>query len=580
MPWDNERSGVVREPAPKAYAGEQHKARPPAETVAWARERFQGLGPEVLKKTKRIDSGRLDIPVYISLCGPTASRLMATYKQMGKGASPAQAEASALMELAERYSFFTFVTAPRPLARPGELNGPAVPFAHIARSLHHPEPDLERARRVYELLPQRWVWARELASGEERLLPLDWFYAINEYNGPAAGNRQAEAVVQALCEVVERHVSAVVTNENAPTPAIDPASVTDPVARGLLAKYAAAGIEVALKDFTLGMGVASVAALCWDPASLGEASELVYTAGTATSPAQALIRALTEVAQLAGDFESGSSYLVSALPKFADPQAAAAVLEPAGTVSLNELPSVEADDFAREVELIAAALGERGYPAYAMDTTHPQLAIPAVYTVVPGAHFAHRTIGTDCVFHAAKLASQLDDAALAGRVLGEMARVASGAYFLPFFQGLALINQEEPARALELLDQALTLSPPPQDEASIHTQRGVALKDMGRFGEAQAALARAAVFPEPHAEVFNLLGFCHFKLEQYEDAVAAFMRAVELDPGQAINYANLGVNLARLGRDEEAVQAFGDALDLDPALDWARAKLAELEGGG
>jgi ribosomal protein S12 methylthiotransferase accessory factor len=67
------------------------------------------LGHKVLDKTMRIDTGTLDVPVFISLYTPEASMLTGTKKQMGKGASPEQSEASALMELAERYSFWSFI---------------------------------------------------------------------------------------------------------------------------------------------------------------------------------------------------------------------------------------------------------------------------------------------------------------------------------------------------------------------------------------------------------------------------------------------------------------------------------------
>jgi ribosomal protein S12 methylthiotransferase accessory factor len=574
-------SGLRLASAPKGYTGEQHKSRPPAETVAWARERFQALGGGVLKETRRIDTGRLDIPVYISLCGPAASSLTGAYKQMGKGASPVQAEASALMELAERYSFFSFVDQRRPLLTPAQAQalGPVMPFEQILRSLHHPEQGRQQAKRAFRLLPQRWVWAANLAAGRDELVPLDWFYAINEYNGPAAGNRLEEAVLQSLCEVVERHVSAVATHDAPATPALDPASVADPVAGELLAKYRAAGVEVVLKDYTLGLGIPSVAALCWDPATFPHSSEIVYTAGTATSPAQALIRALTEVAQLAGDFQTGSAYEVSALPKFASLEEARAVSRSQSTAALADLPDVSAPDLYDEVAACVAALGHRGYTAYSLEVTHPRLGIPAVYTIVPGAHFAERTRETDCLFHAAKLASQLPDPAQAGRVLAEMARVGGESHYLPFFQALALINLGRPAEALELLDRALGLGPPPGDEASIHTQRGVALKDLGRFQEAKAPLWTAASYPEPHAEVFNLLGFCHYKLGEHEEAIEAFSRAVELDPGQAINYANIGSNLRELGRVEEACEMYRHALELDPGLGFARDNLARLSQG-
>ncbi len=572
-------SGIDLKPAPKAYSVEQDKARHPAETVAWVRKRFAGLGQNVLKETKRIDTGRLDIPVYLSLCGHQASALTSTAKQMGKGASPVQAEASALMELAERFSFFSFIKqTPFDYLNPAQAPEPLMDFQQVANSLHHPASDMETARRVFELLPQRWAWAHNLGAGREEAAPLGWFYAINEYNGPAAGNCQEEAVLQSLCEVIERHISAVVSLEMRPTPAIDPASISDPVARELIDKFTRQGIKVFLKDFTLDMGVPSVAALCFDPASFPAKSEIVYAAGTATSPVMALIRALTEVAQLAGDFETGSSYKVSALPKFATLEEAAYVMDPAGVVPLDSLPDVSRHDFRDEVAACVDALKERGFTVYCLDVTHAELQVPAVYTFVPGFHFALRTTGTDVVFHAAKLASQLPDSDLSLSVLGEMSKAAPGTYYLPFFRALALINQERPQEALEELDAALQLNPPAIDAASIHTQRGAALKDLGRFAEAQAALIKASTFPEPHPEVFNLLGFCLFKQKQYEEAIQAFSQAIELDPGQAINYANIGTNLRELGRVEEACQMYAHAVELDPSLDFARENLERLKG--
>lgn len=572
-----ESSGIELKPAPKAHRIELDKARPPGQTVEWARERFSLLGGEVLRRTMRIDTGRLGIPVFLSLCGDAATRLTGNKKQMGKGASPDQAEASALMELAERFSFFSFMeNAELPLALPGEITGPAMDFTQIARSLYHPEADWERARRVWELLPSFWAKAREMGSGREEQIPLSWFYAINEYNGPAAGNCQEEAALQALCEVVERHVCALISSERRPTPALDPESIDDPVARELYEKFERAGVKVVLKDFSCGMGIPTVAALCWDPATFPAQSEIVYAAGTATSGAKALIRALTEVAQLAGDFHTGSSYKVSALPKFASLEDARYVTEAAGSVRLDELPDVSHDDFRDEIEACVAALSQRGFSVYCLDVSHPVLAIPAVYTIIPGAHFAERTTGTDVIFHAAKLASQLPDPEAGLATLSAMAEVAGEEYYLPFFSAVAMLELGQAEEALAALRRALTLGPPPKDEASIHTQIGVALKDLGRFDEAKASLTRAAGFDEPHHEVFNLLGFCHFKLGEHHKAIEAFERAIEIEPGAAINYANIGVNLRALGQLDDARRMYEHALELDPELEFAREHLAGL----
>lgn len=571
-------SKMELEAAPKGYSGEQDKARAPEETVAWVRERFGAMGRDVLRQVMRIDTGRLDIPVYLSICGDGAKGITGSQKQMGKGAAPAQAEASALMELAERFSFFSFIKGGGfPWLTASQAGEAAMDFAQAAKAVHHPVDDLARAEKVYGLLPQTWAWARNLGRARDERLPLSWFYAINEYNGPAAGNCLEEAVLQSLCEVVERHVSAVVTLEERPTPAIDPDSVSDPIAVELIAKFRRAGIKVFLKDFTCAMGIPSVAALCYDPGTFPASSEIVYAAGTATNPAMALVRALTEVAQLAGEFNSNTSYKVSALPKFTSLEQAEYVTKADGVAPLDSLPDISADDLRDEVMACVAALDKRGYSVYCLNVTHPELGVPSVYTIVPGAHFACRTTGTDVVFHAAKAASQIPDPVESLVVLDQMLEVAGRSYYLEFFRALALMALEQPEEALVSLDAALALGPPPTDEASIHTHRGAALKDLGRYDEAKQALGKAALFEEPHAEVFNILGFCHYMLKEHEAAIEAFGKAVELEPGMAINYANIGSNLRELGQFKQACQMYEHALELDPGLDFARDNLEKLK---
>ena len=100
---------ISLKPCPKGYTYDQDKACTPEETVARFQERLRATDLDVLREIRRIDNGRLDIPVYFSLCGDDARRVIGNKKQMGKGSTPAQSRASACMELAERYSFFSFV---------------------------------------------------------------------------------------------------------------------------------------------------------------------------------------------------------------------------------------------------------------------------------------------------------------------------------------------------------------------------------------------------------------------------------------------------------------------------------------
>ncbi len=91
---------IILQDAFKGYTRDQDKVLPPEETVRRLKAKLKQLDLEILAQTVRIDSGRLDIPVFFSYCGRDAAALTGTKKQMGKGATPEQAEASAVMELA------------------------------------------------------------------------------------------------------------------------------------------------------------------------------------------------------------------------------------------------------------------------------------------------------------------------------------------------------------------------------------------------------------------------------------------------------------------------------------------------
>ena len=71
----------------KGYTYDQDKLLTPEETIRRVRDRLGALDLKLLQETMRIDSGRLNIPVYLSLQGVDARRVVPTHKQMGKGAT-------------------------------------------------------------------------------------------------------------------------------------------------------------------------------------------------------------------------------------------------------------------------------------------------------------------------------------------------------------------------------------------------------------------------------------------------------------------------------------------------------------
>ena len=570
---------ITLKDAYKGYTFDQDKIVTPEETVRRFKNKLKKMDLDILEETVRIDNGRLDIPVYFSVCGRDALDIIGTKKQMGKGGTPSQSEASAVMELAERFSFFSFWKNPTNFRVDTYRNvkNEALPFETIAKSVHDDFHELDRAREIFEELPLKWTLGCNMTKGKEILIPFDWFFAINEFNGPSAGNCVEEAMSQGICELVERHVSSIISREHLNVPAIDLGTVSDALTCELISKFRKAGVQIFASDFSLNTGIPSVGVLAYDPTTFPEKSEIVWTAGTTPDPQKSLSRALTEVAQLAGDFNSGSSYVASGLPKFRDLSEADFILNPDRTVPISSLPSFGNDNIKVEVQSCIAALDAMNMEVLAIDVMHPGLEIPAFYSIIPGAHFRERAVGTSVGMFCAKLISQTNNTPWAIAQLNKMDRLLPDKYYVKFFLGLAHISLNNPRKALEFLEEALKLNPKREDLPSIYSYMGVCLRDMEQYPKALIALEKGAAIDPERTDIHNLMGFCYFKLKEHIKAIEAFHKVLELDPASAIDYANIASNYRDMGNKDMAVRFYKFALELDESIDFARDNLRKLE---
>ena len=562
----------------KGFTDDQDKIVSPKETVRRFRERLDQVSLDILAGTERIDRGRLGIPVFFSRCGRDAAALTGTKKQMGKGATPEQAEASAVMELAERFSFFNFGNNPDNfiIDTHANLEDRAVPLEMIACSVHDHSDDLEVAMRIYADLPMRWSKGYNLTRNESMLIPFDWFFAINEFNGPSAGNCREEAILQGICEIVERHVSSIVSRDRLPCPGIRPDSATDPAVKTMISKYRKVGIEFHLSDFTLDTGIPTVAMLAYDPVTHPHLSEIVWTAGTTPDPQKALSRALTEVAQLAGDFNSGSNYVASGLPKFTDIDAAGYIMHPPRTIAISDLPDLSHENIRIEVENLINVLAAQDMEVLVIDTMHPELQIPAFYTIVPGAHFRERAAGTTMGMFTAKLITQNFTPEQAARRLEEISRLMPDKYYVQFYLGSTHLVMGDADTALTCYRKALVQSPTDEDIPSIYAYMGMCLKDLEKYEEALDVLRKGERRDRERTDIFNLMGFCYFKLKAHEQAIECFKKVLALNPGSAIDYANIASNYREMGEIDKAREYYETALTLDPSITFARENLVKL----
>ena len=80
---------------------------------------------------------------------------------MGKGATPAQSQASAVMELGERFSLFSFYKNDDNFITATEksITEPKMDFSQIAKSVADDSEDLDAAYQFFAELPLKWTWA-------------------------------------------------------------------------------------------------------------------------------------------------------------------------------------------------------------------------------------------------------------------------------------------------------------------------------------------------------------------------------------------------------------------------------------
>jgi len=572
---------VILKDAFKRFTFDQDKVITPEKTVQEFKKKLKEVNLDILERTMRIDNGRLDIPIYFSVCSRDAQKIIGTKKQMGKGGTPQQSEASAVMELAERFSFFSFCKNPENffLEEYKNLKDRALPFEAIALSVHDDSDDLDKAREVFSRLPLKWTRAYNMTRQEEVLIPFNWFFAINEFNGPSAGNCVEEALSQGICEIVERHVSSVVSRNKLSSPAIKLESVTDPLVIEMIGKYKKAGVSLFVSDFSLNTGIPSVGVLAYDPSTFPEKSEIVWTAGTTPSPQKALSRALTEVAQLAGDFNTSSNYVASGLPKFKSIDEADFVTHPQGEKDITELPDLSDENIRVEVENCISALSHIGMEVIVVNTTHPKLEIPAFYTIIPGAHFRERAVGTGVGMFSAKLIAENGKPERAIAELQKVAALMPGKYYVKFFLGSCHLSINKPSEALRYFEEALELDPKEEDIAGIYSYMGICLKDLGQYQQAITILEKAEGYDMERTDIYNLMGFCYYKLREHKKAIQSFRKVLNLDPSSAIDYANIASNYRDMGEKELAIRYYEFALELDSTIDFARDNLQRLQDG-
>ena len=117
------------------------------------------------------------------------------------------------------------------------------------------------------------------------------------------------------------------------------------------------------------------------------------------------------------------------------------------------------------------------------------------------------------------------------------------------------------SEALNANKTAVILSP---QDAQIHYNLGITLKELGRLDEAEASYRQAIALQPDNAQAHNNLGLTLEALGRLDEAEASSREAIALQPSYAEAHNNLGLMLKSLGRLDEAEASSRQAIALQP----------------
>ena len=409
-------------PKPVRNSGGLRSAQP-AETVRKFRHLIDPVSGVVTELTRVGDEADPWLHVYwagsnLALKSDSVHVLRNSLRSRssGKGATPEQAEASALCEAVERYSGVFHGDEIRRRARFADFSdGEAIhPNAvqNFSDRQYECADEINARRMRFNYVPQRFdpdaeidwspVWS--LTAGRHRWLPTSMLYfsapldgkpvyCPPDSNGCASGNTLEEAILQGFFELVERDAFACWWYNRVALPEVDLESFDDPWLSRARDRYRAHNREIWVLDATGDLGVPAFVAVSRRTAE--DAEDILYAGGAHSDPHVAAMRAVCELNQHLSAMRAaraeGSGYPTD------DPEVLSwwreakiadhSWLAPAPDAPRRgeaDYPAPRIDDLRDEVERCRALVESRGMEFLALDQTRPDIGMPVARTIVPG----------------------------------------------------------------------------------------------------------------------------------------------------------------------------------------------------
>ncbi len=384
--------GIELKRCRKVSASTGIRTVPPEETLRKVIPLLEKAGMEPLEDIT--DRDNLGIPVYSVYRKMTAKGTFGNYN--GKGATPEQAKASAVMEAMERYSAEQRESDEVAYGTLEQIRNTGMPYVEPA--------DLILPARIMGMVESAeiaWTQCYDILRGEDVWVPAcAVFYPYYpdgdlqlfrfHTNGIASGNTIEEAILHALFEVIERDAWSIAESFNR-TNADVIVDKEDSVPARLLKNFRDAGIEIRLKDLTSDVGVTTIGASS-DDVRTKDPEMLDIGVGTHLNPEIAAIRALTEVAQSRTTHKHGLK-VNAELQKRTREMGYEKVKEANAmwfndskkSIKLSEMKDEATEYVLDDIEAVLGKLMDAGFDRVVIaDLTRPEIGVPTVRAIIPG----------------------------------------------------------------------------------------------------------------------------------------------------------------------------------------------------
>jgi len=334
----------------------------------------------------------IGIPVFSVARQSTAHGKRKVYN--GKGTTPEQAMASAVMEAMERYSAelretdeIIYGTVDEAMAT-GLTLDPAEMILPM-RTLNYYRNDVIAWCRGYEMFRGEEIWVPACAVYHPYFPDGDMQLFRFHTNGIASGNTMEEAILHSMFELIERDAWSICEHRekaNADV-MVDEGSVCD----SLMKMFSDNGVEIYLKDLTSDIGIPTIGAAADDVATK-DPELLTIGVGTHLNPEIAAIRALTEVAQSRTTHKHGSKInaklqRISQEMGYENIKKANRVWysKTGSSVKLSDMERLDTPYVLDDIEVVFDNLIRCGFDkVIAVDITRPEVNVPSVRMIIPG----------------------------------------------------------------------------------------------------------------------------------------------------------------------------------------------------